>query len=160
MSKKTTLNEREVAKPRAKAPSSLSLIGAFVDKDVSSTDSYIGTDNKTNFVTNNDTKKDSVNVKTKVTKKVISKDVQDKIDKLKATSSASQTRSIKIGSTTIKVNATVEDMENAKRSAYHLREDTLEKIYVCSKLAGLKKAELVDFALNHFLSNIINNLEN
>lgn len=71
-----------------------------------------------------------------------------------------QSRTIKIGSISIKTTATKEEMDNAKRAAYHLRLDTLDKINKCAKLSGLKKAELVDIILNNELSNILNKIEN
>ena len=46
--------------------------------------------------------------------------------------------------------------ELATRCAYHLRQDIIDKIEVCSELSGMKKVEFVDLVLNSVLREILN----
>lgn len=118
--------------------------------------------NNTSFVTNNDTKdveKNKINIDTN--NNILNNTLyKTKIETQYANINVKQTRTIKIGSIAIKTTATKEEMDNAKRAAYHLRLDTIEKIQKCAKLSGLKKAELVDIILNNELTNILNKVEN
>lgn len=67
-----------------------------------------------------------------------------------------QIKNIKLGNTTFK--STYTNCDNLKRSAYTLREDTIEKINKCSKIYGMKKAEFVDLILNSILTDILNKI--
>lgn len=119
------------------------------NKAIAATLNVLTGKNETKFVTNTDTQNKQ---KTKI-KNVIDNLQYDNVN-------VKQTRTIKIGPISIKTTATKEEMDNAKRAAYHLRLDTLDKINKCAKLSGLKKAELVDIILNNELTNILNKIEN
>lgn len=101
------------------------------------------TKNVTNSITDNNTNIDSENVSNNETKIVTNK-----------TPKITHVKSIKIGNKTLE--STYSSDELATRCAYHLRQDTIDKIEVCSKLSGMKKAEFVDLVLNSVLTEILN----
>lgn len=68
-------------------------------------------------------------------------------------SKSEETRKLKLGTSTFKFVCDKE--EELKRAAYHLHQDTIDKIEICSKAAGMKKAEFVDHILNAVLTEII-----
>lgn len=103
----------------------------------------INTNNNTGSVINSITDNETKEVTNDVTKTVIKK--APKITHVK---------SIKIGNKTLE--STYSSEELTTRCAYHLRQDTIEKIEVCSKLSGMKKAEFVDLVLNSVLTEILN----
>lgn len=131
MPRESMLNKRKV-KEKNKAVAAT--LNALTGKTETKNSTNIEQKNDTEFITNNVIKNKTINVK--------------------------QSKIIKVGTISIKTTATKEEMDNAKRAAYHLRLDTLEKINKCSKLSGLKKAELVDIILNNELTNILNKIEN
>lgn len=142
MVRESMLNKRkQKERNKAVAVTLNALTGKNISEYNTSNDRLI----ETKFVTNNETQNNS----------------SYKIENLQYSSiNVRQTRTIKIGSVLIKTTATKEEMDNAKRAAYHLRLDTIEKIQKCAKLSGLKKAELVDIILNNELTNILNKAEN
>ena len=52
------------------------------------------------------------------------------------------------------------DTDIVKRQAYHLRESTIEKIALVTKMSGMKKAEFVDFLLSCALDEILEGEQN
>lgn len=64
-----------------------------------------------------------------------------------------ETKKLKLGASTFKV--VFDREEDLRRAAYHLHQDTIDKIELCSKSAGMKKAEFVDLILNAVLSEIV-----
>lgn len=108
-------------------------------ENVKNYDINVETGNITNHETNNETER--------VTNDV-TKTVTNKIPKI------THVKSIRIGNRTLESTYSTE--ESTTRCAYHLRKDTIEKIEVCSKLSGLKKAEFVDLVLNSVLTEILN----
>lgn len=101
----------------------------------------------TNKHTGNTTN-DETNNKTEIVTNDVTKTVTNKIPKI------THVKSIRIGNRTLESTYSTE--ESTTRCAYHLRKDTIEKIEVCSKLSGLKKAEFVDLVLNSVLTEILN----
>lgn len=101
----------------------------------------------TNKHTGNTTN-DETNNKTEIVTNDVTKTVTNKIPKI------IHVKSIRIGNRTLKSTYSTE--KSTTRCAYHLRKDTIEKIEVCSKLSGLKKAEFVDLVLNSVLTEILN----
>jgi len=108
-------------------------------ENVKNYDTDVNTENITNSETNNKTQRVTNNV---------TKTVTNKIPKI------THVKSIKIGNRTLESTYSTE--ESTTRCAYHLRKDTIDKIEVCSKLSGLKKAEFVDLVLNSVLTEILN----
>ncbi len=108
-------------------------------ENVKDNETKINTENITNNETNNKTER--------VTNDV-TKTVANKIPKI------THVKSIRIGNRTLESTYSTE--ESTTRCAYHLRKDTIDKIEVCSKLSGLKKAEFVDLVLNSVLTEILN----
>jgi len=107
--------------------------------DVKNSDTNSNTENVANNVEDNETK----NVTNDVTKTVTNK-----------TPKITHVKSIRIGNKTLESTYSTE--ESTTRCAYHLRKDTIDKIEVCSKLSGMKKAEFVDLVLNSVLTEILN----
>ncbi|HAK43436.1 MAG TPA: hypothetical protein DCM59_13005 [Clostridium sp.] len=103
----------------------------------------IDTNNNTESVVNNITDNETKEVANDVTKIVTNR-----------TPKITHVKSIKIGNKTLE--STYSSDELATRCAYHLRQDTIDKIEVCSKLSGMKKAEFVDLVLNSVLTEILN----
>ena len=103
----------------------------------------IDTSNNTEGVVNSITDNETKEVTNDVTKIVTNK-----------TPKITHVKSIKIGNKTLE--STYSSDELATRCAYHLRQDTIDKIEVCSKLSGMKKAEFVDLVLNSVLTEILN----
>lgn len=123
------------------------------------TDTIGGTNNvkdndpidNTNIDTNNNTESVENNITNNETKEVtndVTKIVTNRTPKI------THVKSIKIGNKTLE--STYSSDELATRCAYHLRQDTIDKIEVCSKLSGMKKAEFVDLVLNSVLTEILN----
>lgn len=52
------------------------------------------------------------------------------------------------------------DTDVVKRQAYHLRESTIEKIALVTRMSGMKKAEFVDFLLSCALDEILEGEQN
>lgn len=124
-------------------------------KKVKDNETIVDTNNNaesvTDNVTDNDTNIDSENVSDNETNKVtndVTKIITNKAPKI------THVKSIKIGNKTLE--STYSSDELATRCAYHLRQDTIDKIEVCSKLSGMKKAEFVDLVLNSVLTEILN----
>lgn len=105
------------------------------------------TENETEVITNSASKDESINETKNVTK-----NETNNVSKI-----VTNTKSIKIGNSVFKSTYTSED--EIKRAAYHLRQDTIDKIEKCSKLSGLKKAEFVDLILNNILTDILNKVD-
>ncbi len=101
------------------------------------------TEGVTNSITDSNTNIDSETISNNETKIVTNK-----------TPKITHVKSIKIGNKTLE--STYSSDELATRCAYHLRQDTIDKIEVCSKLSGMKKAEFVDLVLNSVLTEILN----
>jgi len=125
--------------------------------DINSTDSVkesetvINTNNVKNSDTNSNTENVPNNVEDNETKNVtndVTKTVTNKTPKI------THVKSIRIGNRTLESTYSTE--ESTTRCAYHLRKDTIDKIEVCSKLSGMKKAEFVDLVLNSVLTEILN----
>lgn len=164
MSKKRVSLEDRINKPIASA------ITAFTtnneSKSVEEADTKVDTDNVTKNEQENKLIDDTEKVTEQVTennnntetKKVTkSKTKNETKNVTKNESSFMQTKAIKIGNMTFK--SIYKGEEELKRSAYYLREDTIDKIEKCAKLAGYKKAEFVDFILNSILTDIINKVD-
>lgn len=118
---------------------------------VKDNDTKINTSNVKNVDTNNYTenvKSYDTNVNTGDITNDVTKTVTNKIPKI------THVKSIRIGNRTLESTYSTE--ESTTRCAYHLRKDTIDKIEVCSKLSGLKKAEFVDLVLNSVLTEILN----
>jgi len=126
----------------------------YVTNNDTKNDTYNRTDNvtlkntkhATNNVNNNTTNNDSTNVSNNNT-----------INTTNNITVITQTKSIKVGNTTFKSN--YKNNDKLKRLAYTLREDTVEKINKCSKISGIKKAELVDLILNSVLTDVLNKIK-
>jgi len=118
---------------------------------VKDNETKINTENITNDETNKHTEnvKDyNTNNETERVANDVTKTVTNKIPKI------THVKSIRIGNRTLESTYSTE--ESTTRCAYHLRKDTIDKIEVCSKLSGLKKAEFVDLVLNSVLTEILN----
>jgi hypothetical protein len=158
MSKRASLDKREKETPKVIK----GVMNAFVSSSGANDDTInnkknetVNTQNNTqkssknniksvtNRITDNNTNIDSENVSNNETKTVTNK--APKITHVK---------SIRIGNKTLE--STYSSDELATRCAYHLRKDTIDKIEVCSKLSGMKKAEFVDLVLNSVLTEILN----
>lgn len=159
MARKVSLQERQNKAPKA---STLVLKSFTTDNEVNNT-----TEEETNDIINNDIK-NNIEVITKEDTEIVTEKDTENIEKKKLkTSKNNESQSgvslqyikkIKIGNTVIE--GKFYSGEELKRSAYHLRTDTIKKIERCKKYAGgLKKAELVDLILNDALSKILNKLE-
>lgn len=87
---------------------------------------------------------------------VIASDLTSKVNKVERDGAviAEETRKLKLGSSTFKV--TFDRDEVTKRYAYNLHKDTIGKIDICAKAAGMTKADFVDHILNSVLTDIIN----
>lgn len=85
----------------------------------------------------------------------ISANITSKVNKvtIDGVSKSQETRKLKLGNSAFKF--VFDKEEELKRAAYHLHQDTIEKIELCSKAAGMKKAEFVDHILNSVLTEII-----
>lgn len=171
MARKVSLHDRQNKAPKA---STLVLKSFTTDNELNN-----NTEEETNAITNNVIKnetKDTSNIDIKVEAKDTTKENTEFVTKNetenneKKKSKTSKTseghgvaslqyiKKIKIGTTVIE--GKFYSGEELKRSAYHLRTDTINKIERCKKYAGgLKKAELVDLILNDALSKILNKLE-
>ena len=120
------------------------IVNTYNGKDNYSIDNTnIDTSNNTEGVVNSITDNETKEVTNDVTKIVTNK-----------TPKITHVKSIKIGNKTLE--STYSSDELATRCAYHLRQDTIDKIEVCSKLSGMKKAEFVDLVLNSVLTEILN----
>ncbi len=118
---------------------------------VKDNETKINTENITNDETNKHTEnvKDyNTNNETERVANDVTKTVTNKIPKI------THVKSIRIGNRTLESTYSTE--KSTTRCAYHLRKDTIDKIEVCSKLSGLKKAEFVDLVLNSVLTEILN----
>lgn len=137
--------------------------------DINSTDSVKESETviNTNSVKTNDTKVITINVKNNDTnnntENVVSSitdnetnEVTNDVTKIvtNKTPKITHVKSIRIGNRTLESTYSTE--ESTTRCAYHLRKDTIDKIEVCSKLSGMKKAEFVDLVLNSVLTEILN----
>ena len=132
--KRVSLEDREnMAKPI------VDTISSFISQNETDIDKIISTNDDNKKEPKNDTNKNSKNV----TK--IEADNEPVI---------TYTKRIQVGNDVFKSTYSSNDI--LKRPAYHLREDTIKKIEICSKLSGLKKAEFVDLILNNVLTDILN----
>lgn len=162
MARESMLNKR---KQKEKNKAVATTLNVLTGKNTSKYNTNDSQSNETKFVTSNDTKSDKKNNSNSESnndeKNSTLYKTENEINNLQYSNiNVKQTKTIKIGSVLIKTTATKEEMDNAKRAAYHLRLDTIEKIQKCAKLSGLKKAELVDIILNNELTNILNKTEN
>lgn len=125
-------------------------------------------ENETENVTNNEAEDTTNNVQENVSEVSTNKkaekskvkidieaSITSKVNKItvNGVSKSEETRKLKLGSSTFKFVCDKE--EELKRAAYHLHQDTIDKIEICSKAAGMKKAEFVDHILNAVLTEII-----
>jgi hypothetical protein len=139
---------------KSKQKSNINDIGTVKESDtISSTDNVKDNDSidNTNIDTSNNTESVIDNITDNETKEVTS-DVTKNVTK--KTPKITHVKSIKIGNKTLE--STYSSEESTTRCAYHLRQDTIDKIEVCSKLSGMKKAEFVDLVLNSVLTEILN----
>lgn len=85
----------------------------------------------------------------------IEANITSKVNKVtvNGVSKSEETRKLKLGASTFKF--VFDKEEELKRAAYHLHQDTIDKIEICSKAAGMKKAEFVDHILNAVLTEIV-----
>jgi len=111
-------------------------------ENVKSYNTNVNTGNITNNETNNKTERVTNDV-TKI--------VTNKIPKI------IHVKSIRIGNRTLESTYSTE--KSTTRCAYHLRKDTIEKIEVCSKLSGLKKAALIVISKPPLMFKILYNYQ-
>lgn len=137
MSKRVNLNDR-IEKPITSA------ITAFT--------THVDTENE--YKSDIDTEIITKNVTNNVNKDVVKSGNNSVV---KNETIITQIKSIKVGKSVFK--STYKHDDKAKRAAYFLREDTINKIEKCSKLSTLKKAEFVDLILNNILTDILNKIE-
>jgi len=178
MSKRASLDKREKETPKVIKGVMNAFVSSSSNDDVTKDDTNSKTESvqkNTRKSSKNNTENDSINSSNNVTDKdtkeitesvtnsstdsninIDSETVSNNETKIvtNKTPKITHVKSIKIGNKTLE--STYSSDELATRCAYHLRQDTIDKIEVCSKLSGMKKAEFVDLVLNSVLTEILN----